>query len=164
MINVWWFGDPWRNPALKFSYEVRIGWILLTVWMYWRNGCCQYTFIRQTFQNIDWWISNLKKIFLKASCGVEIFNEIALGLSLSPKSVLTLRGMWLSAVILNENSNSLKILIGHLDEDVILINFYKSISSSINFKNDLGFISGNYGFLPHFLKNYKIKMFHLLNR
>ena len=46
-------------------------------------------FIRGRFQNIDCWVSNLTKIFMKAPFRVEIFKKIAPGIPLSPKPVIT---------------------------------------------------------------------------
>ena len=60
-------------------------------------------------------------------------------------------GTWLSAILYsNENLKSLETILSHLDENVISI--CKSISSSDSFKNDLSFISVNYGFLVNYLE------------
>ena len=46
-------------------------------------------FIREQFQDVDIWVANFKKIFLKAPSRVQIFKEMAPGLLLPPKPILT---------------------------------------------------------------------------
>jgi len=86
-------------------------------------------------------------------CRVETFKNLAPGLPLPPKPVITRRGTWLCTVLYsNENLKSLETILSHLDEDVISINICKSISLSVSFKNDLSFISVNYGFLVSYIE------------
>jgi len=109
-------------------------------------------YIRQYYQNIDNWVGNLKKIFIKAPSRVQIFKEVAPDLALPPKPVITRWGTWISTVnYSNENLTYLEDILRHLNDDVTSVNLCKLISSNPIFKNNLAFISGNYGYLPEIL-------------
>ena len=55
--------------------------------------------IRSLFPAVHRFVSNVKKIFLKAPSRVQLFNEMALDIPLPPQYVLTRWGTWLSAVM-----------------------------------------------------------------
>lgn len=54
--------------------------------------------IRSQYADVDKFVSNCKKIFLKAPNRVRIFEEKANGVPLPPQPVITRWGTWLNAV------------------------------------------------------------------
>jgi len=117
-------------------------------------------FIREQFQDVDIWVANLKKIFLKAPSRVQIFKEMAPGLLLPPKPILARWGTWISAVkYSHENFKLLQTIVANLDEYMVSINLCKSLTSSTQLKNNIAYVSTNYGFLTDFVEKFcKIKM------
>ena len=77
-------------------------------------------------------------------------------MALPPKPVITRWGTWISAVqYTNENFTYLEEILRQLNDDVVSINLCKSISSTPHFKNDLAFISTNYGCLPQIVDHFQ---------
>lgn len=54
--------------------------------------------IRDEFSEVDAFISNMKKAFLKCPQRIQIFREVAPNLPIAPAPVLTRWGTWLQAV------------------------------------------------------------------
>jgi hypothetical protein len=77
-------------------------------------------------------ISNVKKIFLKASLRVEEFKQEASSLSLPPKLVLTRWGTWLDAAMCYcENYSTIEKIVSELDSsEASSVKFVKELFSS----------------------------------
>lgn len=109
--------------------------------------------IRNSYENVDQIISNVKKVFLKAPCRVQIFRNIYPELPLPPEPVITRWCTWIEAVKYYA-SNYEKILevLDNLKEDAISITNAKEALRNSNTKNDLIFLASNYGFISNNIK------------
>ena len=90
-------------------------------------------------------ISNVKKIFLKASLRVEKFKQEAPSLSLPPKPVLTRWGTWLDAAMYYcENYSTIEKIVSELDSnEASSIKFVKELFSS-DVSGKLAYIKSNF--------------------
>jgi hypothetical protein len=90
-------------------------------------------------------ISNVKKIFLKASLRVEKFKQDAPSLSLPPKPVLTRWGTWLDAAMYYcENCSTIEKIVGELDSnEASPVKFVKELFSS-DLSGKLAYIKSNF--------------------
>jgi hypothetical protein len=88
--------------------------------------------IRGNYPEVDSLISNVKKIFLKASLRVEKFKQKAPSLSLPPKPVLTHWGTWLDAAMYYcENYSTIKKIVSELESnEASSVKFVKELLSS----------------------------------
>jgi hypothetical protein len=105
--------------------------------------------IRSEFPLVDEVIYTVKSVFLKAPNRRETFRTIAGNLPLPPEPVLTRWGTWLAAAnYYNENLAVIQRVVAELDDDAECIRRAKVALNSNELKNQLAFLSGNYGFLP----------------
>jgi len=117
-------------------------------------------FIRGRFQNIDCWVSNLTKIFMKAPFRVEIFKKIAPGIPFPQKPVITRWGTWLSAVLYSyEYLKSLETILSHFNEDVISLIYVSQFLHPIRARMTYVLFLLITDFWLTILRNCKIKMF-----
>ncbi|KAE9543713.1 hypothetical protein AGLY_002109 [Aphis glycines] len=79
--------------------------------------------IRGQFSEVDQFISNAKKIFLKAPSRVDTFKTMAPGIPLPPQPIVTRWGTWLTAALYYcEHFPIIQAIINQFDkEDAILI-------------------------------------------
>lgn len=109
--------------------------------------------IRNHYENVDKIISNVKKVFLKAPCRVEIFKEIYPELSLPPEPITTRWGTWLEAVNYYAiNSENILNVLDNLKDDAQSIKNAKEALRKSTTKTDLVFIASNYGFIANHIK------------
>ena len=87
--------------------------------------------IRHYFSDVDQFISNMKKIFIKAPSRKQKFKEVASGVPLPPQPVLTRWGTWLQAAIYYfEHYNQIIGVVNTFDaEDSSAIKVVKSLLS-----------------------------------
>lgn len=106
--------------------------------------------IRGNFSKVDKLVSNGKKIFLKAPSRVDKFREIAKGIPLPPKPVITRWGTWLNASIYYcEHFESIKEVVNALDsEDAISIKKVQTVIKSSSLHRNLIYIKAHFGTLP----------------
>jgi exonuclease VII small subunit len=90
-------------------------------------------------------ISNVKKIFLKASLRVEKFKQEAPSLSLPPKPVLTCWGTWLDAAMYYcENYSTIEKIVSELEsKEASSVKFVKKLFSS-DLSGKLAYIKSNF--------------------
>ncbi|KAE9536129.1 hypothetical protein AGLY_007352 [Aphis glycines] len=110
--------------------------------------------IRAKFYKVDKLIAEVKKIFLKAPSRVEKLNEMYPNLSLPPKPIITRWGTWLNAVkYYCENFEKIKDFVSTFDStSAISIQKAKNLLNKDDFKNNLIYISVNFGFLENTIK------------
>lgn len=106
--------------------------------------------IRSIFPDVDTFINNLKKIFLKSPSRIEVFKRLAPNLPLPPQPVVTRWGTWLRAVeYCSNNFDLLKIVLAELTKDAASIVKCAHLIAKIEMRNDINFITANYGFIPN---------------
>ncbi|XP_060845030.1 uncharacterized protein LOC132924631 [Rhopalosiphum padi] len=104
--------------------------------------------IRKQFPEIDAFISNVKKIFLKCPFRVLKFKEMAPGIPM-----LTRWGTWLSAAIYYcENYQLIKsVVMGFDKEDAVAIENAQKLLNDNNLELNLTLIKANYGNLAKYI-------------
>jgi len=109
--------------------------------------------IRKQFPEIDAFISNVKKIFLKCPSRVLKFKEMAPGIPMPPQPILTRWGTWLSAAIYYcENYQLIKsVVMGFDKEDAVAIENAQKLLNDNNLELNLTFIKANYGNLAKYI-------------
>jgi hypothetical protein len=110
--------------------------------------------IRSSYPDVDQLISTVKKIFLKAPSRVLKFKELYPDLNLPPEPILTRWGTWLEAALYYcENFEKIKNIISNLNtETATAIDKANNLMENNNLKNNLTYISANFGFLIHTIK------------
>jgi hypothetical protein len=113
-------------------------------------------YIWKEHSDADIWISNLKKVFLKAPFRVEIFKKYAPYLQLHPKPILTRWGTRKEAFIYSSKKfNKLKQIISKIDDDnSIAIRKCKKIMNSSKLEADLLYISKHYECIPKVIDHF----------
>lgn len=110
--------------------------------------------IRDSYENVNKVISNVKKVFLKAPNRVDIFKEMYPDLSLPPEPIITRWGTWHSAV--NYYTNNYEQILNVLNvlnsEESQSINISKEILKNPKTKTDFIFIASNFCFIEYFIK------------
>ncbi|KAL4153127.1 hypothetical protein QTP88_000960 [Uroleucon formosanum] len=109
--------------------------------------------IRKQFPEIDAFISNVKKIFLKCPSRVLKFKEMAPGIPMPPQPLLTRWGTWLSAAIYYcENYQLIKsVVMGFDKEDAVAIENAQKLLNDNNLELNLTFIKANYRNLAKYI-------------
>lgn len=104
--------------------------------------------IRSSYPDVDQLIAMVKKIFFKAPSRVLKFKELYLYLNLPPELILTRQGTQLEAALYYcEHFEKIKIIISNLNTETAT-----TINKANNLKNNLAYISANFGFLIHTIK------------
>ena len=119
--------------------------------------------IRLNFPNVDLLIANCKKIFIKAPKRIEIFKDNAPYIPLPPKPIIVRWGTWINAAIYyNDNFELVANVLGKLDEEeAASIAITKKLLLLENIRNELIYISSNYGFLPGLIENLEKQNLHI---
>jgi len=106
--------------------------------------------IRSLFSDVDYMIASIKTVFLKAPSMIQIFKETEPNLPLPSQPIITRWGTWLEAVkYYATNFEKIENILSKLTEkDSVALEATKNLISKlrIKLKNDLIFISSNYGF------------------
>lgn len=110
--------------------------------------------IRSSYPDVDQLIATVKKIFLKAPSRVLKFKELYPDLNLPPEPILTRWGTWLEAALYYcEHFEKIKNIISSLNtETATAIDKANNMMENNNLKNNLTYISANFGFLIHTIK------------
>lgn len=105
--------------------------------------------VRVQFPEVNNLISTIKKVFLKSPYRVQIFKNIAPGISLPPEPILTRWGTWINACnYYCEHLNDIKKVISQLNpEDALSIKNAQSLVENSNIEANLVYIKANFGFL-----------------
>ncbi|KAE9529999.1 hypothetical protein AGLY_011461 [Aphis glycines] len=121
--------------------------------------------IRKKFPEIDAFISNVKKIFLKCPSRVLKFKEMAPGIPMPPQPILIRWGTWLSAAIYYcENYQLIKSIVMKFDkEDAVAIENAQKLLNDTNLELNLTFIKANYGNLPKYITTLETSGLSLTN-
>lgn len=111
------------------------------------------------FPKVDFLISTIKKIFLKAPSGVNVFKENYPQTPLSPEPMITRWGTWLQAAeYYCDNFSVIEDVISKLEIDAVSVENAKNLIKSTSLKNNLvNIISSNTTSLPILLRNSKLK-------
>lgn len=106
--------------------------------------------IRECYPKVDLFISNIKKIFLKAPDRVNLFHSMLPNVSLPPSPVLTRWGTWLeAATYYHNNYDDIVKIIYHLNPaDALCIRQTQELISDKQIKTDLGCIYENFSRIP----------------
>jgi len=112
--------------------------------------------VRDMFPNVNKFVNNIKKIFLKAPSRVEVYREIMQDIPLPSEPVLTRWRTWLEAVVFNSSHfEGLKSVITRLDPDSSAsIKKCSDIIKIKSVKNDLTFIKCNFEIFVKCIKNW----------
>ncbi|KAL4105015.1 hypothetical protein QTP88_020290 [Uroleucon formosanum] len=120
--------------------------------------------IRAKFSKVDKLIAEVKKIFLKAPSRVEKLKEMYPNLSLPPEPIITRWGTWLNAVkYYCENFEKIKDVVSTLDStSAVSIQKAKHLLNIDDIKNNLIYISVNFGFLEDTIKQLETRKMTLV--
>uniref|UniRef100_A0A2S2PYT5 Uncharacterized protein n=1 Tax=Sipha flava TaxID=143950 RepID=A0A2S2PYT5_9HEMI len=120
--------------------------------------------IRAKFSKVDKLIAEVKKIFLKAPSRVEKLNEMYPNLSHPSEPIITRWGTWLNAVkYYCENFEKIKDVVSTLDStSAVSIQKAKHLLNIDDIKNNLIYISNNFGFLEDTIKQLETKKMTLV--
>ncbi|XP_050548865.1 uncharacterized protein LOC126910379 [Daktulosphaira vitifoliae] len=106
--------------------------------------------IRSEFPEVDFLISTIKKIFLKAPSRVHIFKENYPQTPFPPEPVITRWGTWLQAAAYYcDNFSVIEDVISKLEIDAVSVKNAKKLIKSTSLKNNLVYISSNTTFLAN---------------
>lgn len=120
--------------------------------------------IRAKFSKVDKLIAEVKKIFLKSPSRVEKLKEMYPNLSLPPEPIITRWGTWLNAVkYYCENFEKIKDVVSTLDStSAVSIQKAKHLLNMDDIKNNLIYISVNFGFLEDTIKQLETRKMTLV--
>lgn len=108
--------------------------------------------IRSHYKNVDDFINNTKKVFLKAPSRVKILNNMYPSLPLPPKPIITRWGSWLRCVnYYKENWHQIKNVILSLDDNCVAVNKCKVFLENPDLYNHINSISTHYGSIPEII-------------
>lgn len=105
--------------------------------------------VRDNYTDVDSFVSNVKKIFLKAPNRIHHYKQMCPNLPLPPKPVITRWGTWILAVMFySKNFEVIKAAILSIDDSARSVCIAKQLLGNINLKRDIDFINHSFGFIP----------------
>lgn len=116
-------------------------------------------FIRDCYTNVDLFISNAKKTFLKSPARIQVLRETAPHLPLPPEPVTTRWGTWIKAVNYYAKyfDDFVEILANINCDDSSAVRQCQSLIKNCELRNQMVYISSNYGFLPEVITKLETK-------
>lgn len=110
--------------------------------------------IRSKYEDLDRYISNMKKVFKKSNYRKKLFQEET-GLPLPPEPVLTRWGTWICAALYHrENFAEVKNFMVNLDENSLAISRVKTLLETKDIEDQLIAID-SFSFLPQWIKKFE---------
>ncbi|CAH1099608.1 unnamed protein product [Psylliodes chrysocephalus] len=119
--------------------------------------------VRNQFKDVDNFVDNVKKIFLKAASRVKIFKEMFLGVPLPPKSIITRWGTWIKAVCYFQyHYNEVRTVLESFDpRSSAAIRNFRELMDKPELITDIIFVANNFGMIPeiiHTLESSKVSV------
>ncbi|XP_003738015.1 uncharacterized protein LOC100901520 [Galendromus occidentalis] len=110
--------------------------------------------IREQFPMVDSFVANAKKVFLKSTTRIQKFRELAPGLALPPRPIVTRWGTWLEAACYYAaNFEKIKEVIGSFHpEDAVSIEKCRKLLVDSNLKSQLLYIATHFKGIPNAIK------------
>lgn len=120
--------------------------------------------IRTKFPTVDKLIAEVKKIFLKAPSRVEKLKDMYPNLIFPPEPIITRWGTWLSAVkYYCENFEKIKEVVSTFDStSAVSVQKAQKLLNKDEIKNNLIYISVNFGFLEDTIKQLETRKMTLV--
>lgn len=115
--------------------------------------------VRESYSNVDSFISNAKKAFLKSPARIQILRETAPNLPLPPQPIITRWGTWIMAVNYYAMyfDQFVEIFSKLNSTDSSAVRICQSLMEEDDLRNQMMYISANFGFLQEVVTKLETK-------